>query len=278
MIEQVKSWKTAEMPQVAVWLGKKTQYCNIYTLADLHIGSRETDEKAIKSYIDYIKADRNGYVILNGDLCDCGIEGSATGPYEQRMNTDEQIDYVCELLAPIKDKILVTTQGNHERRIEKKTSIDIASYIAIKLGIDDRYLKNGGNLKIRLGDNKSRGREVCYDILVEHGTGGGGTSGSKLNRAEKMELQVICDIYLMSHVHCATTSTRSIFVQNANGAPTKQNIYFMTSNAWQRYGGYGHAGQFAPGNIEQSIIKLSGKQKRVSIISHVDPYDIGFYM
>lgn len=266
------------MPQVAVWLGKDEEYCNIYTLADMHIGSRETDERALEAYIKHIAADEHGYVIVNGDVCDCGIEGSATGPYEQKMNTDEQINAACEMLSSIRDKILVITQGNHERRIEKKTSIDISSYIAIKLGVEDRYLKNGGNLKIRLGNNESRGKEVCYDLLVEHGSGGGGTSGSKLNRAEKMELQVICDVYVMSHVHCATTSTRSVFVQTANGAPKKHNLYFMTTNAWQRYGGYGHAGQFAPGNIDQSVIKLSGKRKMVSVVSHIDPTNVGFYI
>jgi len=278
MIKRIKSWKNSEMPQVAVWLDKSADHCCIYTLADLHIGSRETDEKAIRSYIKHIENDENGYVVLNGDLCDCGIEGSLTGAYDQKMNTDEQIAYVCDLLKPIADKIMVITQGNHERRIEKKTSIDISSYIAVKLGIEDRYLKNGGNLKIRLGDDEKRGREVCYDILVEHGSGGGSTSGSKLNRAEKMELQAVCDIYLMSHVHCATTSTRSIFIQSMTGAPTKKNMYFVTTNAWQRYGGYGHAAQFSPGSIEQSVIKLSGRQKRISIISHVDPLDVGFYM
>lgn len=277
MIERCKRWGDAEMPQVAVWLGEEETYCHMYVLADLHVGSPETDESAIRAYVDHIASDDHGYVILNGDLCDCGIEGSVTGSYDQTMTTDDQVRHTCDLLDKIKDRILVVTQGNHERRIEKKTSIDIASYIAVRLGCEDRYLKNGGNLKIRMG-NGYHGHGVCYDILVEHGTGGGGTSGGKLNRAEKMEMQMVCDIYVMSHVHAATTSTRSIFVPTGNGAPRKHQIYFVTSNAWQRYGGYGHAGQYAPGTIEQSVIRLAGTDKRVCVISHVDPRNAGFYL
>ena len=95
----------------------------IIPISDTHIGDPRFNEEKLRGYIDWIMARENAYVVLNGDILDAAIKGSVGDTYEATMTTNEALKYARRLFAPLKDRILAVTEGNHERRITKDTSV-----------------------------------------------------------------------------------------------------------------------------------------------------------
>lgn len=73
----------------------------------MHLGDKNCDMKAIESAMKAIKESDNTYVILNGDLMNTATKNSISDVYTEKLTPTEQIIKTCELLEPIKDRILV---------------------------------------------------------------------------------------------------------------------------------------------------------------------------
>jgi len=89
----------------------KTKFNDIYVIAisDCHIGDRgftKNSEKKLRGYIDWVKKNKNAYVIFNGDILNVATRESKTSPFEQNMDLAGQIDKAVELFKPIKDRII----------------------------------------------------------------------------------------------------------------------------------------------------------------------------
>lgn len=148
---------------------KDTKEIRIVPLADVHIGEKQFNQKLFKETIDYIKDNDNVFTILNGDLMNTAIKNSVSDVYDEEIKPMQQIERLVELLTPIKDKILVATSGNHERRITRETTIDITYIAMCQLGIGDRYTNGAYYLYLYFGE-KERGRktEMVYTIFGYH--------------------------------------------------------------------------------------------------------------
>ena len=95
------------------------------------------DYKRLLNRIEYIKNTPNAYCILNGDIIDNATKTSIGDTYTQVFNPMEQLSKAVEIFAPIKDKILCITHGNHENRTYKNEGINLSCLMAKQLGLDN---------------------------------------------------------------------------------------------------------------------------------------------
>lgn len=189
------------MKVIKVNLSTNLDYLEIYTLADWHIGDKHCKISEIKNTINYIKETPNAYAILNGDLLNNATKTSVSDCYAEVMSPSEQLQTLCDLLEPIKHKVLFITQGNHEARSWRSDGIDLTALMAKQLGIYDKYARVGGVLFLRFGDESIHHRKMCYTFYITHGSGGGKREGGKANGLCDLASIVDTDIYLHAHTH-----------------------------------------------------------------------------
>ena len=183
----------------------------IIPISDVHIGDKCANLKAFKEVLDRIKNEPNTFTILNGDLCNIALKNSKSDVYSDELTPMEQVLQIIKFLEPIKDKILVMSNGNHEDRITKDTSIDILYLVAKQLRIEQLYCPSWWYLYLTFG-NSNKNRPMLYTISGYHGFGGSTTSGAKINKVKKMSNVVLADCYIMSHVHEPINTKGIIFV------------------------------------------------------------------
>ena len=167
------------MKVIKVDLPSELTQIELHTFADEHIGDEHSDIKRVLQRIEYVKNTPNAYCILNGDIIDNATRTSIGDIYTQVFNPMEQLKRAVELFAPIKDKILCITHGNHENRSYKKEGVNISSLIATQLGLADRYTPTSAVLFIRFGKDApvNHYRKFRYTVYVLHGSGGGRKEG-----------------------------------------------------------------------------------------------------
>lgn len=249
-------------------LGKEFKELKIIPISDIHIGDKLVNYKLLKSVLEEIKSTPNVYTILNGDLCNTALKNSKSDVYSEELSPMEEIERLIEILEPIKDKILVIGTGNHEDRIMKETNVDVIKLVAKQLGIEDRYADNWWYLFLRFGE-KAQGRKapMCYQITGYHGSGGGRKTGGKANRLEEMSQVAIADLYIMGHTHKPLGTKGAIYIPDyANNSLNKKQMYYLMTNSFLDYGGYGEKLGFVPTDNSPTEAILDGTKRKIKII------------
>ena len=239
----------------------------LYILSDVHIGDKHHDTKQLKKFMDEVQAADNRYLILNGDIVNMATKNAVSDIYGETMNPNETINYVADLLEPVKHKILAITEGNHEARAYKESGIAVFDRISRELGIPHVYAPDAALLFISFGSRYKSPRKMIYSLYVKHGSGGGGKTGGKINKAVSMSETIAADCFIMSHVH-QPIATRKVFYKvdfhNHKATPIEQ--LFVTTNSFLTFGGYGESFGFTPSsNIYPKII-LDGQRRYAQAI------------
>jgi len=167
----------------------------ILLLGDTHLGHPTLLKDHLQTNIrDALENDY--YVLLMGDLIECGITGSVGDSlYNQDLRPQEQMDEIIELLLPLAAKgvILGSHQGNHEHRIYKATGINVAKIIAESLKIP--YLHFACWSALRTG-------KQTYTFYTLHGRGAAKTPHSKMKAVMDIAQSFPgADVVAMGHVH-----------------------------------------------------------------------------
>lgn len=238
----------------------------IHIASDWHIGDKSCDMDKIQEQLDYIKNHENAYLICNGDLINNATKTSVSDLYDEQLSPMEELSLIVKFLDPVKDKILMLTQGNHEIRTYKTDGIDLTALVAEQLHLSDRYCREGGLLFIQFGSDKLRSnkkRIIKYAIYSTHGTGGGRKEGSKAIRLADMAYVIDADIYLHSHTHLPMTMKntfyRTFFPSNSVEKVTR---LFVNTSAQLDYGGYGQRYEYKPSSSDCPVIYLDGRKKQ----------------
>ena len=251
-------------------LDKGIEKLTILPISDVHIGDKTANIKAFKEVLERIKNEPNTYTILNGDLCNVALKTSKSDVYSDELTPMEQVIQVLNFLEPIKDKILVMSNGNHEDRITKDTSIDVLYLVAKQLRIEQVYSPSWWYLYLSFGNNKAKGddRKFLYTITGYHGSGSSQTSGAKINKAKKMSQVVLADCYIMSHVHDPITTKGVIYTPDyQHKTLVKKEMYYCISNAFVEYqNSYAEKMGLIPTNTSMNEIELDGTKKQIRLI------------
>lgn len=208
---------------------------NIYPVFDAHYGSRNHFEKEFREYLNLIKNDPNGYVVLGGDLVNNNIGNMI--PWEDTESPHLQVMDMVELLRPLKDRILCSVRGNHEFRTMKHAYIDSSSIIMAKLDLADRYRPDIAFLSIGIG-KRTHGKRVLpatrYIVAVTHGFGGGMKTGASVNRAEDFWAGYEgVDVGISGHTHKPFMSFKSKqTINKLRSLKSTRNDLICVASSW----------------------------------------------
>lgn len=159
---------------------------HIYLLGDVHLGAKECLETEFAKFLQMVKDDYAGYLILLGDLLNNGVKSSVTNVYDEVLMPGNAKRQMIEYLEPVSDKILCAVTGNHERRTLREDDMDITYDIMSQLGIEERCRRNIAFLKLQFGKPRSsRETNPQYMFACTHGAGGGALPGGVINRNQR---------------------------------------------------------------------------------------------
>ena len=142
----------------------------VYAIGDVHVGSPQFDEQAIKKKIKIIQDDPNAAVCVCGDLADLGLRTSKTNPYQATMQPKEQLEYVYDLFAPIADKFAAVVPGNHEERITKEVGLCPLYDLCVRWGVPEVYRENVAITKYIFGREPAQNRQNTFIGITTHGS------------------------------------------------------------------------------------------------------------
>lgn len=246
-------------------------HCNIYTLADLHIGDEHSKADEIAKRINQIKEDPCGLCICNGDLLNTATKTSVSDIYSEQLSPMQQMQAAVDLLRPIADKIIAVTAGNHENRIYRTDGIDITRLVCRELCIEDKYHPAGVLVFLRFGErssntqHKDRNPRQWYSIYATHGSGGGRKEGAKAIRLADMAVVIDVDVYVHSHVHTPIIMKNSFYrIDSSNCCARLTEKLFVSTAAALDYGGYGQMQEFKPASLSNPVIHLEARKKRAT--------------
>lgn len=242
-------------------LSSEFKTIEVYPLSDLHVGAKTTDYTLFKKFIKHILQQPNRFIVYNGDNMNNATKNSVSNVYGEIMRPREQKKWLIENLEPVKDRILVFVEGNHEARNTKETDQSVVEDIAYALGKSELYREDEAYLKLSFGRN-IRGKRQTYGVYLTHGSGGGGTPGAALNKIVKLPLSVTADIYIIGHVHKMIghrDTYRDIDMRNCK-VVNKDRLYVISSH-WQDFGGYAAKKMLTPGAKGSVPITISGTEK-----------------
>lgn len=246
-------------------------HVNLYVLADLHIGDEHTKMTEIAERVEEIKNDPYGLCILNGDILNTALKTSVSDIYSEQMSPMQQMEAASMLLAPIKDKVIAATTGNHEARVYRTDGVDIMRLLCRELGIEDKYHADGVLVFLRFGErahtnhHTEKNPKQWYSIYTTHGSGGGRKEGAKMIRLADMASIVDADVYIHSHTHLPAVMKQAFYrADSSNCCARKVEKLFVNTGASLKYGGYGQAQEFKPSSTTTPVIHFCAEKKRTS--------------
>lgn len=213
----------------------------LIVIGDVHVGDGLSDLKLFEKTIRYVKNTPNCYCILNGDLMNNALKNSKSDIYAATMTIEEQQEYLIKTLMPIRDRILVISTGNHERRTMRDVGINPLKYIAKSLKVPDLLVENAFIIDISVLNERTKNRENGYVIHGIHGGHGGGRRmGTTANALEDMSRVIAnADLYVHSHTHSPIYYTDNILIYYTQlGGFSEKLRTFVNGNAFLKYGGY----------------------------------------
>jgi DNA polymerase II small subunit/DNA polymerase delta subunit B len=233
----------------------------IVPITDVHLGNRHANAPYFKAFVDYILHTPNCVTILNGDLAETATKDSVgAAMFEENANIPEQLATLHEMLKPLVDagKILGMGPGNHEQRVENLIGINPMQLLAEKLGVP--YFGHQGFFKIIVNG-------IHYNCAFHHGTGGGGTVGSKSSAAEKMNKVVIADLYFSGHTHGRQYHKDIIyqFDENEEDLVPLIRTYVVGGSFLEYWGGYSEMKALAPSITGAVRIELRPDKKDIRV-------------
>jgi len=164
----------------------------VYALGDIHIGSQEFDERAVKRKLSIIQDDDEAALVLCGDVADFGLKNSRSNVYQQVMPVKDQIEYAYELLKPVAHKMSAVVPGNHEERVTKEVGLCPLYDLCVRWGVPEVYRENMAITKYSFG-NKHNGRPIVIIGLTTH--------GSTRNKHQRFISCFDADIAISGHIH-----------------------------------------------------------------------------
>ena len=142
----------------------------VYALGDIHVGSPQFNEQAIKKKIQIIKDDPCAAVCLCGDTSDFGLRNSKTNIYQATMSIRDQIEYSYELFLPIVDKFAAVVPGNHEERITREVGTCPLYDLCVRWGVPEVYRQNVAITKYSFGISDGGSNPITFIGITTHGS------------------------------------------------------------------------------------------------------------
>ena len=193
----------------------------IFPFFDMHVGKANCNETAIRKQVQEIvkrreMPNRHILTLLGGDatnaispsdrkrfdfsdVADWLIGGTKEEIKDALADMPRrEINRVNKLLLPIKDTIVGSLEGNHEKSLRKYHNMDVQAALCEKLGCENL----SDEALIRLKFKRSAGPTTTSLIYLRHGYGGGRKDGAEPTKLSDMRAEWECaDVCLSGHTH-----------------------------------------------------------------------------
>lgn len=235
-------------------------FINIYPLGDAHIGSKECNMKLLTDWVEMVKQDPFGYVVIIGDMMNMGLKNSKSNVYEESFTPMEQKELCYKLLNPISDKILAGCSGNHEYRSVREVGMNPLYDVFCRMRIEDRYRENACFLKLSVGDHAPN-NNVTYGVALTHGK-------SKNKDLDWTYAVDGADVFISGHTHLGTHQPCGKIKMDLTHENVKTIGYqHIVVLPFQEYGSYAIRGKYTPNNLGQfQRVQFDGSIKRVGYV------------
>ena len=240
----------------------------LYPISDVHLGASEHMEREWDDFCRKVEETPNAYIILGGDLINNATRNSVSNVFEETMRPREQKKLIAEMLMPIRDRILCSVSGNHERRSGKDADDDPTYDIMCKLDLEHLYRENMAFVKIRVGKKNGDGMtNPTYMLTVTHGAGGGMLTGGAVNRNERFGYVIDgMDCLIVGHTHKPfVTQPSKIKIDPYNNKVDIKPFKVVSSSSWLKYGGYAAQKMLLPSSHAPQVITLCGNRKDIKV-------------
>ena len=228
-------------------------FIRIYPIACLHIGAAQSDFKFIEEHLKRVKDDTSARWIYMGDGGECVTKQSKGDISAQLLNPQLQMEMLCDLLAPIKERGLFGIRGNHGHRIYKENGLSFDHNLCTILGIP--YM--GAATFVNFTVNRS-----SYDGYFHHGIDSGVTLKSKIQKAEAFGHFINADMIVTAHSHIAVELHPITLLgcdNHARKTSTKLRHQYIVGSAYDSRTGYAEDKGYPPLLPSMLSIKLDGR-------------------
>ncbi len=240
----------------------------IHPLGDLHVGSREFDERTFVAWRDMVLAAPNRYVTLMGDIVDNAVKSSVGSPYDSTMQPREQRIHAAELLEPIRDRIIGAVGGNHCYRTVMDTDTDPMEIVLSKLNLEHLYSPEMMYLLVSFPlQTNHHVQPPRYTVLITHGNSGGMLIGAGLNKMEPYAMAMGADLMITGHSHKPATAPMLRYVTNGRGVMSAREVRIMTCTGWLQYSGYPARKMLRPVPIAPNYAVLDGREYKMRVVT-----------
>lgn len=240
----------------------------LFPISDVHLGASEHMEREWDDFCRKIEETPNAYIILGGDLINNATRNSVSNVFEETMRPREQKKVIAEMLMPIRDRILCSVSGNHERRSGKDADDDPTYDIMCKLDLEHLYRENMAFVKLQIGKKAGDGmKNPTYMLTVTHGAGGGMLTGGAVNRNERFGYVIDgMDCLIVGHTHKPfVTQPSKIKIDPYNNKVDIKPFKVVSSSSWLNYGGYAAQKMLLPSSHAPQTITLCGRKKDIKV-------------
>lgn len=171
--------------------------------SDWHIGAQNFDIDRCVEVLEYTLNTPNAYLFVLGDMLSTAILHAVQNMFDDLLYPNEQWDCFVDLFSQVAaaGKIAVIHPGNHERRVNKETGLNIIEQAAKTLGIRDKYAPDFAVTEIVLKNKLSKDGKFTYRIVTHHGDG-----------VDFTKLQAKCptsDLNVVGHWHRLKVQTQA---------------------------------------------------------------------
>lgn len=246
----------------------------IIPVYDVHLGAREYMEQEFQSFLKMVEKTPNVYLVLGGDLINNATRSSVSNIFDETCRPSDQKKQMVKLLEPVRDRILCSVTGNHERRSGKDADDDPVYDIMCKLDIEDKHRENVAFLKIQLGNRERENGTVTasnqrptYTIAVTHGSGGGIYTSSAVLKGERFAYTIDgLDCLIVGHTHKPfTVQGGKLCIDSQNNKITMKPFKVVSATSWVEYGGYAVQKMLLPSSHCLHTLTLRGSKKEMVV-------------
>ena len=220
-------------------------------VGDVHLGSPTCNVDKFEKTIAFIQR-TDCVVILMGDLMEAASKHSiGAGWVEQVGNPQAQLDVLYDVLFPIREKILINLEGNHEARIWLNSGIRVSKTLSKLLKVP--FGGYSAFIKIRVNG-------FNYVIHAQHGSSNAWYPHTKLTAAMRTAQHTDADLYLYGHTHelLSIKVPRRAMDMRSRTIQTSEKYYVLTGSFLEYEGSYAQKKNMYPVQTGIANITLSG--------------------
>jgi hypothetical protein len=218
-------------------------------LSDVQFGSINCRVDKFIEYRDWLLQAPNRYCFFGGDMVDAWRLGSPGSGYDNFFTPESQFYKFCEMVAPIRHRVLGSVGGNHERRA-LAGGIDLGSLIATALEIP--YSAGGQAISLHFGAHKP------FRAYIWHGRGAARTAGARVNMTLSAVPNDDAQVYFSGHIHWAHVYAGWHARRNEAKNRVEHEKYYVVSAAsfLDFYGGYGEVAGMTYSGLMMPVLEI----------------------